>query len=367
MRCFTIEEPFYIFLVLPLIYSSLNPSNDYTLIANISALLLFDIHYLSKDKSYLDAWILLGFIIYWVGYLSRSKIAEYTSEDKIEFEAIEKYIFDRDFKSILTESEFRSLFNFSQMKKTRDGIDLAVAGKKIDKVVYMGLIPSYGSVIMKCDEVTICAMNEGDWGGVVEFILHISGCGGADNNFSLSDEEIDNNENKKENFKEKEKENENLKLNIKENKPNPNKEKRGSISYYAGLGHYYASPSRARKSNASCSKDNAIMELNNTTTNTNLVNKVDSNSNTKINWLVDLSILKNQSEVTYYEWDLVSMHNLFKYSSDNRFINKISLLWIKYLTYSIVKLQDRVSDSMKYICSPNNKTKRDLCKFLYLK
>jgi hypothetical protein len=63
-------------------------------------------------------------------------------------------------------------------------------------------------------------------------------------------------------------------------------------------------------------------------------------------WLISIE-LENDINITYYEWDLVSITNLFEYSNDYKFINKLLLIWTKYLTHSIKRLDDHVANALR--------------------
>lgn len=239
---------------------------------NICILLIFAYSYLKKNSSYLDVWALLLVIGIFIFYDNRQKLAYILNyESKLTFEGIEKYIYDRDFKILFTEEEFRLFLNIAQMKKVKDTTLLAVEGEKIDKIIYLAMIPSYRSVMLRSRDTTISYLHEGAWLGVVEFFLHLN---------------------------------------------------------KSDLMHL--SPGEDANANEN----------------------VES-----IKWLTSLTLGKENMDVTYYEWDFVSLTNLFKYSNDNRFINKVLLVWIKYLTYSVVRLDDHVANAMKAMVHHDKKAR----------
>lgn len=66
------------------------------------------------------------------------------------------------------------------------------------------------------------------------------------------------------------------------------------------------------------------------------------------NWLVSINH-ENEDIVVYYEWDFTSLTNLFKYSNDYLFINKLLIMWLKYLSHSVFRLDDHVANALKVI------------------
>jgi hypothetical protein len=66
-------------------------------------------------------------------------------------------------------------------------------------------------------------------------------------------------------------------------------------------------------------------------------------------WLGTISLEKKNLEMIYFEWDFVSLTNLFKYSNDYLFINKLLLIWTKYICHLIYKLDDQITNAMKAI------------------
>lgn len=273
VKFFTFEEPYYIILIIPLVISSLTTSKNFLLVLNLAILFIFDLIYLERRQAYIDAWFLLFVIFGIILYHLRHRFVEWLNRDKgIEFEGIEKYIYDRDFKILFTEEEFRLFLNIAQMKKAKDKVDLVVEGDKVEKLIYFATIPAYRSVLLKSKTTTISYLHEGAWVGVVEFFLHLT------------------------------------------------------------KGDYKS--------------------------------QVDNQK-----WLVSLSLEIDENEITYYEWDFVSLTNLFKYSNDNRFINKLLLVWIKYLTHSVVRLDDHIANALKAMVHNDKKAKEKtlpLCKLIFL-
>lgn len=254
VKFFSFEEPFYIFLIVPIYVSTLTTSNKYLLIINQSTLLIFDLIYLTYDKSYIDAWVLLIMLLFSICFITRNSLNKLISSNNvIVLEGLQKYIYDRDFKDLFTEDEFLCLMNLALLKKTVNKKNLAVEGECFDKIIYLATIPSYPSIVLKTKNTVISYLHEGSWLGVVEFILYYD----------------DNQE------------------------------------------------------------------------------KMDITDNNK--WLVSLDIEKDDVEITYYEWDFISMTNLVKYSGDNQIINKLLLVWTKYLTHSVLRLDDHVANTLKAI------------------
>jgi hypothetical protein len=67
-------------------------------------------------------------------------------------------------------------------------------------------------------------------------------------------------------------------------------------------------------------------------------------------WLVDLHLHSDKhTEVIVYEWDVVSLYNLFLHSMDFEMICKISLLWLKYLSHCTSRLDSHIADALKAI------------------
>jgi hypothetical protein len=62
--------------------------------------------------------------------------------------------------------------------------------------------------------------------------------------------------------------------------------------------------------------------------------------------LVSLNLVKNV-EVVYFEWDFVSLTNLFKHSTDFKFVNKVLLIWSKYLSATMHRLNDHIANALK--------------------
>ena len=81
-----------------------------------------------------------------------------------------------------------------------------------------------------------------------------------------------------------------------------------------------------------------------------------------------MELEQDNVEVIYYEWDVVSLSNLFNYSHDYKFINKLLLIWLKYLAFSIWRLDDHVSNALKAIVNKDKNAKErtmPLCKFIF--
>lgn len=85
-------------------------------------------------------------------------------------------------------------------------------------------------------------------------------------------------------------------------------------------------------------------------------------------WLISID-LENDINITYYQWDLVSITNLFEYSNDYKFINKLLLLWTKYLTYSVKRLDDHVANALKAMVYKDKKAMENtlpICKDIFV-
>jgi len=64
----------------------------------------------------------------------------------------------------------------------------------------------------------------------------------------------------------------------------------------------------------------------------------------------------------------VSITNLFEHSCDYKFINKLLLLWTKYLTHSVKKLDDHVANALKAMVYKDKKAMENslpICKIIF--
>jgi hypothetical protein len=241
---FTINQPFYIFLVIPIIVSSLTTSTKMLYYLDILVLFVFGMGVLIIDMYFIDGWVILLSLFVVITYKNKDRIQKlFTPSEKVEFSEVEKYVYDREFKLLFTEEEFKTLMSIAQLKTTHSVDFLALEQDKFDRIIYLVTIPAYRSVMLQSKETVISYLHDGAWLGVVEFILH---------------------------------------LNDQNNK----------------------------------------------------------------NWLVSVLVEKDIS-ISYYEWDLVSIKNLFQFSSEFKFLNKLLLMWMKYLTFSVGRLDDHVANALK--------------------
>jgi hypothetical protein len=165
-KLFTFEEPFYIFLVVALILSSLTTSTKSLYILNTIVLVTFSFAFIYTDDSYIDAYILLFFTIVILIYKIREKLAGLLNpHEGVAFSGIEKYVYDRDFKQLFTEEEFKLFISFAELKKIKLKGALAREGTKIDKVIYVATIPEYKSLTLESKNVIISYLHDGAWLG----------------------------------------------------------------------------------------------------------------------------------------------------------------------------------------------------------
>jgi hypothetical protein len=71
-------------------------------------------------------------------------------------------------------------------------------------------------------------------------------------------------------------------------------------------------------------------------------------------WLVTATLERKDIEIIYLEWEFVSLANLLIYSNDYCFINKLLLIWIKYLSHSVYMLDDHIANAIKSINIKDN-------------
>ena len=162
----TIKEPFYIFPIVSIITSSITTSKRWLFLINLTVLLIFCFFFLYVDVYLIDIWIVFILTILIIINSLRAKLTKYfSSGSNVTFEAVEKYIYDRDFKLLFNEEEFKLLFNTAVMKKTKERIELSKEGENFERVFYLATIPSYKSVILKAKNTTISYLHEGAWLG----------------------------------------------------------------------------------------------------------------------------------------------------------------------------------------------------------
>ena len=166
IKSLLVNEPIYLILLIPFFLSLLTTSNTNLYLLNASIILFFCFSHLYFDYSYLDAWVFVIILVLSYLYRKKEKIGELVKfKDAVYFTGIEKYVYDRDFKLLLTEEEFRLFIDIAQMKKNKDNLNLAVEGEKIEKIIYIATIPAYRSLILKSNETIISYLHEGSWLG----------------------------------------------------------------------------------------------------------------------------------------------------------------------------------------------------------
>jgi hypothetical protein len=166
MICNVLEEPFYIFLICHLIVSSLTTSKRYLYVMNLLILIFFSVLFINTNTTCISGWILLFVVFLVILYNSKNKLIKlFGNEEKVEFNSMEKYIYDRDFKLLFTEEEFKIFISLGQMKVTKDKDNLALEDSYYDKLIYIATIPAYRSVMLKAKDTLISYLHEGSWLG----------------------------------------------------------------------------------------------------------------------------------------------------------------------------------------------------------
>ncbi len=166
MTCYVLEEPYYIFLICQLIVSSMTTSKKYLYVMNLLILTFFSLFLLTTNTSCVIGWILLSLVFLIILYNLRHKLVKLFGQvEKIEFNSMEKYIYDRDFKLLFTEDEFKTFISLGQMKVTKDKDNLALEDAHFDKLIYIATIPAYRSVMLKAKDTLISYLHEGSWLG----------------------------------------------------------------------------------------------------------------------------------------------------------------------------------------------------------
>lgn len=61
-------------------------------------------------------------------------------------------------------------------------------------------------------------------------------------------------------------------------------------------------------------------------------------------WEETVKCVKDCIEIWYYEWDINTIRGIFFYANDNSLLNKLLLIWGKYICKSIEKLNSKVKD-----------------------
>jgi hypothetical protein len=175
IRFFTIEEPFYIFLIVPLIISTFTTSKTWLRILNLVILKIFFVFLIAGDISLLDSWLFLslmiGISVYFIWTRIRTK---YFSGSQISLNDTEQYIYDRDFRSLMKEEEFRMFFNLGRKESFKNKGYLAEEGMKFEKVFYLASIPAYKSILLKSKNTLISYLRAGSWIGIIELIFHMN-------------------------------------------------------------------------------------------------------------------------------------------------------------------------------------------------
>ena len=123
------------------------------------------------DDSYIDSYILIIFTIVILIYKFREKVAGVLfSKHEVNFSGIEKYVYDRDFKQLFTEKEFKMFISFAELKKIQSKGALACEGTRIEKIIYVATIPEYKSLTLESRDVIISYLHEGSWLGKISSI-----------------------------------------------------------------------------------------------------------------------------------------------------------------------------------------------------
>ena len=163
---FLAESPFMILLLASIILSSITTTKQYLFYMDILILLSADFIFLLINIHFIDAWLLLFITLFIFIHKNKESLTRiFSSGNKIKLEGIEQYIYDRDFKFLFTEEEFKMLLDISQLRKTKDKLNLATEGEKIDKLIYLATVPKYKSLILKTKDTIISYLKEGAWLG----------------------------------------------------------------------------------------------------------------------------------------------------------------------------------------------------------
>ena len=165
----TIDEPFVIILIVPIIHSIISTSKDFMRFINHSCLSIFVIFYIFHDYTYLEPWILLKFNIFLIlDYIGIRKIFKnklYLTEDQINIY--------KNFSEFFTQEEFILFFNSANIIKTKSKIDLLNTGDPLKKIYYFAEVPNYSNIHIKYKDTILSYIKSDTWIGLIEFILLI--------------------------------------------------------------------------------------------------------------------------------------------------------------------------------------------------
>src|SRR5690606_13009471 len=143
VNLFTIEEPYYTVLLIPIIVSTLTTSKLFTISLNITLLILFSFF----TFQYLETYIVLFFIFCFLTKNFFKKIFK----RKILLTDLQREIYNRDFY-LLTEEQFILFFEKANLITTKLPKQITAIGTNFNKVYYFAKIPRHNMVHLKFNE-----------------------------------------------------------------------------------------------------------------------------------------------------------------------------------------------------------------------
>jgi len=83
---------------------------------------------------------------------------------------MENYIYEKDFRNILTRNEFNFLFSSAKSNRLRENSSNIICdqNENSNKIFYFAIIPLYSHIDMKKNNILINCLTESSWYGVLE-------------------------------------------------------------------------------------------------------------------------------------------------------------------------------------------------------
>jgi hypothetical protein len=165
MNFFTLQEPYDILLVIPIIVSLATTSKFHIKSLNLTLLFLFSFFHVQ----YIESYLIFAFIVL---YVSKNTLIKLLKK-RHTFTDLQREIYTRDF-SLLTEDEFLNLFENAKIVSTKSHKNLMTIGAKIEKIYYFASVPYPSIIYLKMRNTIISYIKEGSWIGIVEFLIYIN-------------------------------------------------------------------------------------------------------------------------------------------------------------------------------------------------
>jgi len=169
LELITLTKPYYILLIIPNIFWIILEKSQSIKILLSFSLFTFSSFLLFQSLFYIDIWITfaISITLFLFSLFSKEK---FNIQGNFLIGDMEKFIYEKDFRNILSAKEFNFLFSSAKPNRVRENNSNVICfqNENFNKIYYFAIIPLSSPIDIKKNEVLIGFLKESSWFGIIE-------------------------------------------------------------------------------------------------------------------------------------------------------------------------------------------------------